>query len=303
MCGIGESAQEVEAGNCLGDLLQLRQIALQGGENAFVEQLFTCQAALLRRQGLVLEGLEFRCQVAFGVFQGLPAAIIVGHSGGIGVADFNVEAVHTVVLDLQVADARALAFTRLEFDQKSAAVVIEGAQFVEIGVEAVGDDPTVADQRGWFRQDGATQEVKGGVRSGQLRMQFDKERGCRGVRSHCCQRRAQFTQALQTVAQARQIAWAGAAERDPAGDTFDVGKAAQRSPQLVQRTATVVEQHRYRCVARGWNGRVSPGMVQRMSQQARAHGGDAVVEQAAERRRRLATQGFSEFEIASRRRV
>jgi hypothetical protein len=65
------------------------------------------------------------------------------------------------------------------------------------------------------------------------------ERGQSGVASCACssassgaaarvaQRwRAQFVQALQTVAQARQVARPGAAERDSAGDTFDVGKAA-----------------------------------------------------------------------------
>jgi hypothetical protein len=67
--------------------------------------------------------------------------------------------------------------------------------------------------------------------------------------------------------------------------------------------AIVVEQHRHRGVAGGRDGRVTPGVVQRMPQQPRAHRGDAVVEQAAQRRRRLATQGFGEFEIASGRRV
>jgi hypothetical protein len=40
-----------------------------------------------------------------------------------------------------------------------------------------------------------------------------------------------------------------------------------------------------------------------MAQQPRAHGADAVVEQAAQRRRRLAAQGFGQFEVAPGGRV
>jgi hypothetical protein len=183
--------------------------------------------------------------------------------------------------------------------QKCAAVVVERAQFVEIGVEAVGDDAAVADQ---------------GAGSGRM-ARFSRSRRRPGwpvahaVRRAVVppprrrQRRAQFGQALQAVAQARQVARAGAVERDAPGDTFDVGKAAHGLAQRTQRAATVVEQHGNRRVAGGRDRRVAQGMVQGVPQQPRAHGGDAVVEQAAQRRRRLAAQGFGEFEVAPRRHV
>jgi hypothetical protein len=47
-------------------------------QNARVEHFFTRQRALLRRQHLVLEGFQLGRDVAFGVLQRLPAAVIVG---------------------------------------------------------------------------------------------------------------------------------------------------------------------------------------------------------------------------------
>jgi hypothetical protein len=47
-------------------------------QNALVEHFFTRQRTLLRRQRLVLEGFQLGRDVAFGVLQRLPAAVIVG---------------------------------------------------------------------------------------------------------------------------------------------------------------------------------------------------------------------------------
>jgi len=60
---------------------------------------------------------------------------------------------HSVVFDLQVGDSRALAFAGFEFEQESAAVVVERAQLVELGVEAAGHDAAVADEARRLGQD------------------------------------------------------------------------------------------------------------------------------------------------------
>jgi hypothetical protein len=65
----------------------------------------------------------------------------------------------------------------------------------------------------------------------------------------------------------------------------------------------VVEQRLDRGVARRRNRRIAQWMMQRVAQKARAHRGDAHVEQAAQRRRRLAAQRFREFQIAPGGRV
>ncbi len=60
------------------------------------------------------------------------------------VGDFDVEAVHAVVLDLEVGDAAALALARFERDQEFARVGLQRAQLVEIGVVAVRDHAAFA---------------------------------------------------------------------------------------------------------------------------------------------------------------
>ena len=47
---------------------------------------------------------------------------------------------HAVVFDFQVGDAGALAFARFQREQEVAAVGLDAAQFVELGIEAIGDD-------------------------------------------------------------------------------------------------------------------------------------------------------------------
>jgi hypothetical protein len=121
--------------------------------------LFQRQRAFVGGQRLVFEGLELGRDVALGVLQGLPAAVVVGHLFGVGVGDLDVEAMHLVVLDLEVGDAAAFALARFELDQEGAAVVLDGAQLVELGVVARRDDAAVAQQRGGFGGDGVGQQA------------------------------------------------------------------------------------------------------------------------------------------------
>jgi hypothetical protein len=51
----------------------------QVGQQLVVQHLFAHEGAVLRRQRLVFEGLEFRRDVALGVLQGLAAAVVVRH--------------------------------------------------------------------------------------------------------------------------------------------------------------------------------------------------------------------------------
>ena len=76
---------------------------------------------------LVLEGFEFRRDVALGVLQRLAAAVVVRHVLRIGVRDFDVEAVHAVVFHFQLGDAGAGAFARLQFEEEVAAVGLDGS--------------------------------------------------------------------------------------------------------------------------------------------------------------------------------
>jgi hypothetical protein len=117
------------------------------------------------------------------------------------------------------------------------------------------------------------------------------------------QRRAQVRQAGQRFAQGRQITRPGVAQCDAAGDAFDVGDAAQGFSGLASQSTVIFEQCFDRAVPRRRDRPVAQRMVQRMAQQARPHAGDAVVEQRKQRWRRLAAQGFGQFQIAPRGQV
>jgi len=138
----------------------------------FPELLFEGEGAFVGRQRLVLKCLEFGGDVAFGVLQCLPPAIVVGDFFGVGVGDFDEEAVHLVELDAKVGDPRALAFAGFEFEQESATVVLNTAQFVEFGTVAGADHATFAQQRGGFNGNGLGEQRQAGLRRGQCVGQF-----------------------------------------------------------------------------------------------------------------------------------
>jgi hypothetical protein len=136
MRALGESSQHAVE---LGQRAAMRCSDRHRGasvSSSVEEQLLARQRALLRRQRLVLEGLELRRDVALGVLQRLAPAVVVGHLVAVGAADLDVEAMHPVEFDLQVGDAGARALAGLECEQELAAVVLDAAQFVELGIVA-----------------------------------------------------------------------------------------------------------------------------------------------------------------------
>jgi hypothetical protein len=80
---LGQRGQRVEAGQRARERAERRQQRLQRVEQRLVEQLLARQRALLRRQRLVLEGLELRRDVALGVLQRLAALVVARHLGGL----------------------------------------------------------------------------------------------------------------------------------------------------------------------------------------------------------------------------
>ena len=103
--------------------LQRADVRRQVVQQLFVQLFLARQRPVLRRQRLVLEGLQFRRDVALGILQRLAAAVVVRHLVGLAVGDFDVKAMHLVVLDAQVGDAGAGAFARLQVDQELAGVL------------------------------------------------------------------------------------------------------------------------------------------------------------------------------------
>ncbi len=175
--------------------LQLRYRRCQLIEQPLVQQPLARERTLLRGKRLVLEGLQFRRDVALGILERLPAAIVVGNFLDVRVGDLDIEAVHAVVFDLEIGDARAAAFACFERHEKFAAVRIDGSQFVQFSVESGRYDAAIAHQRCGFGSDRPRKQrlpprIDIEVRGGGL----DERRLDR------CRRRAKFGQAREGVA-------------------------------------------------------------------------------------------------------
>ena len=154
----GKAREDVELGEGARDLLQLRDVGAEFVEQRLEQGFLQRQRAVLGRQRLVLEGLELGRDVALGVLQRLPAPVVVGHLFGLRVGDLDVEAVHAVVLDLEVGDAGARALAHFELDEEFAGVRLELAQLVQLGRIAVGDHAAVHHARRRLRRDGAGEQ-------------------------------------------------------------------------------------------------------------------------------------------------
>ncbi len=177
----------------------------EGGQHLLIEEFLARQRAFLRRQRLVLEGLQFRRDVALGILQGLAAAVVVRHLVGLAVRDFDVEAVHLVVFDAQVGDAGARALARFQVDQELPGVFRQAAQLVEVGVEAARDHAAVAHHGGGLQHDGAFQQVEAFGRIGQVVEDGVQQRRFGVARAHA-DIGAQRRQVLQAGAQAGEVA-------------------------------------------------------------------------------------------------
>src|SRR5690606_9760924 len=99
-------------------------------EQLLVEMLLARERALACAEHLVPERLQLRRDVALRALQRLPAHGIGRHALRMRLAELDVEAVHTVVADLEARDAGALALLRLELGEMAARVLAERAQLV-----------------------------------------------------------------------------------------------------------------------------------------------------------------------------
>ena len=237
------------------------------------QRLLARQRAVLRRQRLVLEGLEFRRDVALGVFQRLAAAVVVGHGHLVRLraADFDVEAVHLVVFDLERGDAGARAFAGFQFQQEGAGVARQRAQFVEVGVVAVGDDAAFAQHAGRLGLDRACEQgmqVGAGGKRGLQRRQAGAVVGQGG---------RELGQQGERVAQAGEIARPRVLQRDAAADALDIGAALQQAGKGGGGVGQL-GQHADGVAPPGQDFAVAQRVVQPVAQQARAHAGGGGVE-------------------------
>src|SRR2546423_349306 len=103
------STEHVERAERSRDALQRRDRRAQVRKQPFEQQTLPGEGALLRGQCLVLERLEVGRDIAFGVLERLPPAVVGGNALDVRVCDLDVEAVNAVVFDFEACDAGALA--------------------------------------------------------------------------------------------------------------------------------------------------------------------------------------------------
>jgi hypothetical protein len=152
-----------------------------------------------------------------GILQRLPAAVVVRHLRGVRVCDFDVKAVHAVVFDLEIGDARAIAFAAFQRNQVLAAVVLNPPQFVELGVESVVDHtPFTQNGCGLGQNRACEQSCKLGQR---CKVGRERRKPWTGERR---KEAVQIRKQLQSLAQSRKIAWPRVPECDARGDALDV---------------------------------------------------------------------------------
>ncbi len=157
---LGEIGENVEVASASARTLQRRNRSGKLGDDRLVENLFAGERTVLRRQRAILECLQLGRDVALGVLQRLPAAVIVGHARGVRMRDLDVEPVDLVVFDLEIGDAGALALARLQCYEELAAVGVDRTELVEIGVVAARDHATVPDLRRRLGHDRALQQIE-----------------------------------------------------------------------------------------------------------------------------------------------
>jgi hypothetical protein len=250
---------------------------LQLVEQLLIQIFFARQGALLGAERLVFEGLEFGGDEALGVFQGLAAAVIVGHLVELALRYLDEKTVYAVELDAQVAYAGARFLVGFEVQKKAVAVVLDGAQLIQVGVKPCGDDTAVAHQRRGLGGDGALQQL--GAIAWRQQVVGQARQECLKT----LQGRGQQLGFLQGQLQADQFARAHLAQRDARGDALHIGAALELVTQpgprsSARRQGGAITQCGDGIQAMLRLGAVAPGRHQPAFQQPTAHAGHAGVE-------------------------
>ena len=142
----------------------------------------------------------------------------------------DVETMHAVHVHLASGDAGARPFARFQRQEEVAAVGLDAAQLVQLGVEAVGDDAAFA-EGSVFRvfcssstsvSSACSASARLAITSGFVGRVSTRHHYCRvGWKPDLQVRFEKLRQGQRRVAQA-EVARAGAAQRDARGDAFHI---------------------------------------------------------------------------------
>ena len=283
-CALGEVREHVGERERRGHALQRPEFRDQAVEEAFEQFPLARERAVAAAEHLVLELLELGRDVALGVLDGLPPLVVERGALGLAPRQLDVVAVHAVVGDLELRDARPAALALLELEQVPVGAGRDRAQFVERRIKARGDDAAFAQERRRRADDRATQEVV----EFRLRRKVLRGGGEQG-RLEPGKRRLKRRQEGESLAQRREVARPRRAQRDAREHALDVADAAQQFVQAV--VAIGLDQGGDGAITAPQGFTVTQGPADPAPQFARAHGSRRAVNDACERRRPRARRG------------
>ena len=201
-------------GHLLADLLEQRVLQLAD--------------AVLGPQHLLLVVLQLFGDEALGIGQGLAADIVGRDSRQVALGDLDRVAEDPVVADLEGRDAGAGLFLGLQAGDEALALAADGAQFIQLGVVAGGDDASLAQGEGGGFDDAVLHQVT------DICQRIDGGRQCPQQRAlQWLQKFQQGRELTQGVQQGPQVASAGRGHADAAVEAFQVGDAPQLGDQRV----------------------------------------------------------------------
>ena len=127
-------------------MLKVGKVRQQHIEQLLVELFLQRQRFPFRRQYFVLILLQFRNNVALGVFQRLAADVVNRGMLALAAADLNVVTVHGIVTDLQRVQPQAFAFANFQLIEIVGGAIRQRAPFIELLMVARGNNAAVAHQ-------------------------------------------------------------------------------------------------------------------------------------------------------------
>ncbi len=216
--GGGERAERIQPGRGVGDRLQADDVGVELVDEPFIEELLARERQRAGGERLVLEGLQLRRDEALRVLHRLAALVLDRNLVELALRHLDEEAVHAAEFHAQVGDAGAGSLALLHGEEEHTAVVLDRAQLVQLGVEAVADHAAFADHRRGLVLEGRREPLEDRIGGPQV-LGHRVEAGL--AARH--QGRVEVGQRRERVAQAREVARARRAECHARGDALDVG--------------------------------------------------------------------------------
>ena len=135
----GEGNEAVEQRDRPRNPLKNGNIARKHFHKLSEQMLFEPGSRVRAAEDLPFQIFEFLRRIAHAVRERLSGNVGIGNFILKGVGHFNVIAEHAVKPDFQVADPRALPLARFKLQHERLAVVLHGAQFVELFAVSAAD--------------------------------------------------------------------------------------------------------------------------------------------------------------------